>query len=377
MKIAIYHRDISGGIKTHVESLSREFEKQGHEVKRIDQFSLGSYMLGNTKGGISYGLDFALSKIKEKVADCDILHIHHAATVSELFLPFSSICSDISIVNTFHTQTGEGLKGEVARTYISLIVTLYTGRSKKFISVSAENAEYLRQHCYVDNIYDYETGAGNSNSKSIKTGTELVVIPNGVDVNRFYPADKDTDTDMDKNGEERDDRKKPVCIGYLGRLSPEKNVIGMIKAVKALKQAEINLKIAGTGPLFAKLKKLEDERIKILGYVEDAASFYRSVDVFLLPSKLEAQPITLLEAMASGLPIIATDVGDNKHFISGNGILCGTSVKEIGAAIETMLSEKNGWVKMGIESRKIVEQNYTWDKIARRTLEVYRTALSS
>lgn len=377
MKIAIYHRDISGGIKTHVESLSREFEKQGHEVKRIDQFSLGSYMLGNTKGGISYGLDFALSKIKEKVADCDILHIHHAATVSELFLPFSSICSDISIVNTFHTQTGEGLKGEAARTYISLIVTLYTGRSKKFISVSAENAEYLRQHCYVHNIYDYETGAGNSNSKSIKTGTELVVIPNGVDVNRFYPADKDTDTDMDKNGEERGDRKKPVCIGYLGRLSPEKNVIGMIKAVKALKQAEINLKIAGTGPLFAKLKKLEDERIKILGYVEDAASFYRSVDVFLLPSKLEAQPITLLEAMASGLPIIATDVGDNKHFISGNGILCGTSVKEIGAAIETMLSEKNGWVKMGIESRKIVEQNYTWDKIARRTLEVYRTALSS
>lgn len=377
MKIAIYHRDISGGIKMHVESLSREFEKQGHEVKRIDQFSLGSYMLGNTKGGISYGLDFALSKIKEKVADCDILHIHHAATVSELFLPFSSICSDISIVNTFHTQTGEGLKGEAARTYISLIVTLYTGRSKKFISVSAENAEYLRQHCYVHNIYDYEIGAGNSNSKSIKTGTELVVIPNGVDVNRFYPADKDTDTDMDKNGEERGDRKKPVCIGYLGRLSPEKNVIGMIKAVKALKQAEINLKIAGTGPLFAKLKKLEDERIKILGYVEDAASFYRSVDVFLLPSKLEAQPITLLEAMASGLPIIATDVGDNKHFISGNGILCGTSVKEIGAAIETMLSEKNGWVKMGIESRKIVEQNYTWDKIARRTLEVYRTALSS
>jgi len=380
MKIAIYHRDINGGIKMHVESLSREFEKQGHEVKKIDQSSLGSYMLGNTRGGISYGFDFALGKIKKEVADCDILHIHHAATSSELFLPFSSISSDISIVNTFHTQTGEGLKGEAARTYISLIVTLYTGRSKKFISVSAENAEYLRQHCYIDKIYDYKSeirttgkSKSKSKSKSIKNRTELVVIPNGVDLNRFYPADRN----KDKNREVRSDRKKPITIGYLGRLSPEKNVIGMIKAMKALKEDKICLKVAGTGPLFAKVKKMEDERIKILGYVEDAPSFYRSLDVFLLPSKLEAQPITLLEAMASGLPIIATDVGDNKHFISENGILCGTSVKEIGAAIETMLSEQSSWAKMGMESWKIVGQNYTWDKIARRTLEVYRTALSS
>jgi glycosyltransferase involved in cell wall biosynthesis len=116
---------------------------------------------------------------------------------------------------------------------------------------------------------------------------------------------------------------------------------------------------------------MEDERIKVLGYVEDAPSFYRSVDVFLLPSKLEAQPIALLEAMASGLPIIATDVGDNKYFVQENGIICGTTAKEIGAAIKEMLSED--LEKMGLESRRIVERDYTWDKIAERTLEVYRT----
>jgi len=119
------------------------------------------------------------------------------------------------------------------------------------------------------------------------------------------------------------------------------------------------------------IKKMEDERIKVLGYVEDAPSFYRSVDVFLLPSKLEAQPIALLEAMASGLPIIATDVGDNKYFIKENGIICGTTTKEIGATIKEMLSED--LEKMGAESRRIVERDYTWDKIAGRTLEVYRT----
>lgn len=95
----------------------------------------------------------------------------------------------------------------------------------------------------------------------------------------------------------------------------------------------------------------------------------------MLPSKLEAQPIALLEAMASGLPVIATDVSDNKYFVHGNGILCGTTAKEIGAAIEQMLNED--LAKMGIESRKIVERDYTWDKIAKRTLDVYKSVITS
>ena len=145
----------------------------------------------------------------------------------------------------------------------------------------------------------------------------------------------------------------------------------MIKAVKTVMSEPVYLKIAGTGPLYDRIKRLEDERIKVLGYVDDAASFYRSLDIFILPSKLEAQPIALLEAMASGLPVIATDVSDNKYYVHGNGILCGTTVKEIGAAIEEMLH--SDLEKMGKESRRIVEQGYSWDKIATRTLEVYKT----
>lgn len=350
MKIAFYHRNVSGGIKTHVEALSYEFEKLGHEVKRIDQFLLGSYMLGNSSGGISYGFDLSLREIKREVEDCDVLHIHHAATSSEFFLPFSSLCSELNIVNTFHIPVGNCLGGELAKALIAMLVSLYSGRSKKFISVSAEIAEYIRRYCY---------GYEDDNSDH---GTEIVVIPNGVDINRFHPAEEDEKASNNKD--------KSVCIGYLGRLSYEKNITNMIKAVRALDLDNISLKIAGVGPLYAKVKKMEDERIKVLGYVEDAPSFYRSLDVFLLPSKLEAQPIALLEAMASGLPIIATDVGDNKYFVHGNGIICGASVKEIGAAIKEMLREDRD--KMGIESRRIVERENTWDKIAARTLEVYK-----
>jgi glycosyltransferase involved in cell wall biosynthesis len=131
------------------------------------------------------------------------------------------------------------------------------------------------------------------------------------------------------------------------------------------------LKIAGTGPLYEKIKRMEDERIKVLGYVTDAPSFYRGLDVFLLPSKLEAQPIALLEAMASGLPVIAIDVGDNRYFVKKNGIICGTSAKEIRAAITEML--RSDMAKMGAESRRVIEKSLTWTKIAGRTLQVYKT----
>jgi glycosyltransferase involved in cell wall biosynthesis len=352
MKIAFYHRNVSGGIKTHVQSLAQQFEKLGHEIKRIDQFSLGSHMLGNSAGGISYGFDFALRKIKKEVEDCDILHIHHAATFSEFFLPFSSICSEVNIVNTFHIQAGEGLSGEVARTLISMLVMLYTGRSKKFISVSAEIAEYIRQHCF-----GYANG-GTGN------GTELIVIPNGVDTARFYPAAQDEKEHAGNDGH--------IRFGYLGRLSPEKNVIALIKAFKALDAQNVSLTLAGAGPLYAKVKQLENDRIKVLGYVEDAPAFYRSSDAFILPSKLEAQPIALLEAMASGLPIIASDVGDNKHFVHGNGVLCGTTVKELNAAMSELLA--GDLPKMGRESRRMVERDYTWETIAARTLAAYKSA---
>ena len=344
MKIAFYFRDVRGGIRTHVKALSHELEKFGHEVKKIDQFSLGSHMVGNYHGGISYGFDFSIGKIKKEIEDCDILHIHHAATFSEFFLPFSSICSEINVTNTFHIPIGNSLSGELAKMPIVTLAFLYSGHSKKFISVSAEVAKIIRRY---------------TNSE-----TETVVIPNGVDVNRFHPLRRE-------NGNKEDGGKGKICIGYLGRLSVEKNIINLIRAVKALKSEKISLKIAGSGPLYEKIKMMEDERVKVLGYVEDAASFYQSIDVFLLPSKMEAQPLVLLEAMASGLPIITTSVGDNKYLVDGNGILCGTSKKEICDAIQEMMKED--MEKMGLESREIIEQEYAWDKIAFKTLKVYKS----
>ncbi|MHC1636274.1 MAG: glycosyltransferase family 4 protein, partial [Candidatus Methanospirareceae archaeon] len=297
------------------------------------------------KGGISYGFDLSMRRLKEKLKDIDVLHIHHAATSSEFVIPFSEISEEIPIVNTFHIPISDPLRSIPVKMLIITLARLYSNHSRKFISVSEEVAKILRR--YSDN--------------------ETVVIPNGVDINKFRPRE-----DGKKQRDDGDGNGRRVCLGYLGRLSREKNIVSMIKAVKMMKE-EVFLKIAGTGPLYKKVKSMEDERIKVLGYVKDASAFYQSIDVFLLPSKFEAQPIALLEAMASGLPIVATDVGDNKYFIDGNGILCGTSAKEIKEAIEEII--KGDLQKMGSLSRKKIENDYSWEKIAQRTLKVYKAII--
>lgn len=340
MKIGFYFRNVTGGIKTHVDSLSSQFEKLEHRVKKIDQSSLRSYMIGNPKGGISYGFDFSVQRLKEEVEDVDILHIHHAATSSEFVVPFSEISDEIPIVNTFHTPIADSLSGIPVKIIIAALARLYEDRSRKFISVSEEIAKILRKH----------------------SENETVVIPNGVDINRFRP--KPEYKEGDGNGR--------ICLGYLGRLSREKNIMSMVKAVGGM-GTNVFLKIAGSGPLYRRIKSIEDERVKVLGYVRDAPAFYQSIDVFLLPSKFEAQPIALLEAMSSGLPIIATDVGDNRYFIDDNGILCGTSAKEIRDAIEEIFKED--LKKMGSISRRKIERYCSWERIADRTLQVYKTVV--
>ena len=332
MMITFYFRNVIGGIQTHVLSLKREFEKLGHDVSIIDQNVLLSKMIGDF-----YGIEIKPKEVLNLSKDADILHIHHGSTLSEFFIPFVKT-SNIPIVNTFHIPVSSDAF-DPARIPITLLARLYSARSRAFISVSNRVASILQNYC------------------------KTFVIPNGVDTEKFHPDDRKCRT--------------LIKIGFLGRLSKEKNIFSLIRAIKYIDGVE--LRIAGRGPLYHKIKELEDEKVKVLGFVDDAAEFLRSLDIFVLPSFREAQPITILEAMASGLPIVATDVGDNRYFVTEegryrNGVLCRTDPEDIKRAINKVIEDDIEL--LGKNSRKRVEREFTWENIARKTLEVYRFAIN-
>jgi glycosyltransferase involved in cell wall biosynthesis len=133
----------------------------------------------------------------------------------------------------------------------------------------------------------------------------LIVIPNGVDLREFVPK------------LERPDHAAQVTIGTAAGLRQEKRIDRLIEAF-ALAHKEngnLRLKILGAGPELSSLQSLSRqlgvvEQVEFCGYSKQTANFYRTIDIFALSSDTEQMPLSLVEAMASGLPVIATAVGD-------------------------------------------------------------------
>lgn len=136
----------------------------------------------------------------------------------------------------------------------------------------------------------------------------LVVIPNGVDVSQY------------RGNEERLHSGRVQRLAYLGRLVREKGIFEAIEAIEILhaeeRFKEIELRIAGSGTARKEIEKyLNDHRlggsIKLVGPVHDKekVSFLREADVFILPSYQEGVPYSILESLAAGTPVIATNVG--------------------------------------------------------------------
>lgn len=129
------------------------------------------------------------------------------------------------------------------------------------------------------------------------------LLPNGVDVARFA-ADRP--------------RKAvhPIVIGTVAALRPEKNIGRLIRAMARLPAAiPARLVIVGDGSERVALQDLAAAegvraRVEFVGHCEDPAPLYAGFDIFALSSDTEQMPLSVLEAMASGLPVVSTDVGD-------------------------------------------------------------------
>lgn len=140
----------------------------------------------------------------------------------------------------------------------------------------------------------------------------IKVIPNGINQNHFPLQKKLVKNVSDK-----------YRIGYFGRLSSEKGVQCLLDSILLLKQYKIECIIVGEGPLrkdlaeFIKMNQL-DEKVSILGFKQDVASYMQTVDLVVVPSINEAFGITILEAFALGKLVIASNVGAIPELVVDN-----------------------------------------------------------
>jgi len=200
----------------------------------------------------------------------------------------------------------------------------------------------------------------------------LVEIPNGVDTDRFSKSDS-----KDKN----DIRN----ITYIGRLDSYKGIDYLLNGFKHLLSEvdDVRLTIIGNGPDEIILKNMAkdlaiQDRVTFKGREEDILSEFYDTDIFVLPSLSEGMSNVILEAMACGLPVVATSVGGNGDLIRDryNGILIPPrdSIR-LSAVLLELLEDEELAQRLGKEARKTVEENYSMGHIIDKYIKLYERLL--
>ncbi|MGQ9788193.1 MAG: glycosyltransferase family 4 protein [Candidatus Hadarchaeaceae archaeon] len=200
------------------------------------------------------------------------------------------------------------------------------------------------------------------------------VIYNGVDTQRFRKVNSGL---KDRMGCEF--LSVTVC-----RLLPQKGVKYLISAVKEIEE-DYKAVIIGRGPCLGELKSLVkklgiEKKVDFLtDYLtdEELVKYYSASDFSILPSLWEPFGMTLIEAMACGCPVIATNVGGIPEVVTSDcGILVGPrNHNELALAIETLIGDKKLRGKMARNARKRVEKHFCFDLIAEKIEKSYRRHL--
>jgi len=193
------------------------------------------------------------------------------------------------------------------------------------------------------------------------------------------------------NQSEMEDIRKAYKLGddpvilYVGRLEKRKNLEFLVKAFKlVVEKTKCKLVIAGSGKQ-SQLKEATlslgvKKRVIFTGFVEDKVlrKLYNACDVFVLPSHMEGFGLTLLEAMAAAKPVVASKVGGVPELVKNgvNGVLVSPSnPKELATALTFLLDNQELARNMGLRNRKYVAENFSWEKTAKMTSELYKRIL--
>jgi glycosyltransferase involved in cell wall biosynthesis len=196
-----------------------------------------------------------------------------------------------------------------------------------------------------------------------------VVIRNGVDLQR--PRRRD------------EHRHGPVALVSVGRLRGPKDFSTLVRAVAALPRGAMVVRIAGAGPdhaaLAAEIERLGlDGTVALLGEIHDIGRLLADADVFALASRSEGLPMSIIEAMAAGLPVVASAVGGIPELVEDGrtGLLVAPGdAAAFGRALEALAGDAELRRRLGTAARRRAEREFDLAICRRAHVELYRSLL--
>lgn len=352
-----------GGIRSHIGCISKELESRGHEVTIVTGTSTGhnpESRIENTPAEGSENRVVAENFVELrnilKDRSFDIVHGHHAFAPLSLLSIFIANMQGKKTVLTNHSLSYGHDYGFLwsPLSYFLFPHRVLINRTNKLISVSEASAEFLNH--FAD-------------------GGEIEVVHNPVG-EKFFRNYPPTSSFVNDDGGK---------ILYAGRLSPEKSLHSLLFAMRKVFEElpESELLLVGDGYLKPVLEFLAnslgiEENVRFLGGVphSEMPPVYEKADLVVLPSFKEAFPIALLEAMASGKPVVTSDVGGIREMIEDgyNGIIVKNRREGLSKGIIRVLKRPNLAKRLGLNARKSAEK-YRPCKITDRIEKIYEKLL--
>jgi glycosyltransferase involved in cell wall biosynthesis len=209
----------------------------------------------------------------------------------------------------------------------------------------------------------------------------LHVVPNGVDLSRFKPDPAAREAVRAELGIP----PSAWIVGTVGRLAPEKNQALLLRAMMPLLDERRQLVIVGDGPEGAALKALaaeswRSEYCHFVGARNDVERYLAAFDVFALSSLTEGLPLVLLEAMATGVPVVSTAVGGIGDLIERGetGLLVPSEDEpELRRQLLFLASLPTAALRIGLAGRKAAFAKYSVEQMAERYQALYDEATRS
>lgn len=367
MKIAMIGQKgipaVYGGVERHVEELSTRLSGLGHEVTVYTRPYYTSRLRTNYQGvrlvslrswhtkhldAITHTLFATWHAMREHV---DVYHYHGVgpslvAWIPRVFRPKARV------VSTFHSPDRLHQKwGMLARAMLTLGERASIQFAHETITVSKSLSVYCQE----------------------RYGKTTTYIPNGVPQMRT---------------------EKPSMIGsafglqgddyvlVVTRLVPHKGVHYLIKAFEQLKTSK-KLVIVGdsafTDAYVQNLHKMSGSQVIFTGWQSGHMlnELFSNASIYVQPSESEGLPISVLEAAAYGLPIVASNIPSNMEIVGQCGLsFTKGDIASLSETVQTLLDDQELQIELGKKARKLVQQEYAWESITEHTSRLYHRLCS-
>ncbi len=372
LQVCPYFAPHVGGVETHVEMISGELARRGHDVHiltsahrpglaRIERFPQGFTVHRVPSVGevfrtpLTWGVGRALAGLP-----ADLVHLHYPPPITPFQAARSLRHEGRPVCLTYHCDLFLEVPGG------RLVTALY---ERVFLPTPLDLARRIIVH-----------SASYARTSRALQGRPLAVVPSTVDTDRFHPRSDDAALRRELRAE-----GVPVVL-FVGRLVPHKGVEDLILALLDLPPPTL-LVVAGDGPRRAALERLAASqgllsRVRFVGAVsdEDLPRYHAISQVVVLPSnnRLEGFGLAIVEAMASGRPVIVADVPGVRDVIENgrDGLLAEPLMStDIAHRCRQLLNDPALREALGRSARESAVQKYALPVVVGRLEEVYQEVI--